>query len=152
VGLHVATVLDADVKWPGVMDNGCVFNALIASRWAVPVYAGTDRATVFALTGPGTPRPDGALATAVGPLPTGAVVREVSAEVTGVPASALAHAVVQVRTADGSWRTLPTARSSARAVLLDARPGVPVDATAMRIVGLPRAAGLLHVVVLGHRA
>ncbi|MBV9291937.1 MAG: hypothetical protein JO222_05755 [Frankiales bacterium] len=150
--LHVATVVDADVKWPGVMDNGCVLDALSASSWAVPVYTGTDRATVFALTGPGTPRPDGSLATATGPLPSGAVVREVSAEVTQVPAAAVARAVIEVRRSDGTWQTLPTARSSVRPVLLDARAVVPADATAVRIVGLPRGAVLLHVVVFGHRA
>jgi hypothetical protein len=53
---HVATVLDAWVKWPYNIDNGCVFAAMQSAPWAVPVYHGTDESTVFVLIGPDTPR------------------------------------------------------------------------------------------------
>lgn len=54
---HVAAVLTAALNRPGQVDSPCLQNLLSEVPWAVPVFHGQDLSTVFALVGPGTPRP-----------------------------------------------------------------------------------------------
>src|SRR3954470_36242 len=44
---HVATVLDAALKWPGAMDNPCLRLTMSQAPWAVAVYDGRDLSTVY---------------------------------------------------------------------------------------------------------
>jgi hypothetical protein len=149
---HVATVLDAWVKWPDNIDNGCVLAAMQVAPWAVPVYHGTDESTVFVLLGPQTPRaglrvaldvasPGGSEAA----LAPGTQVRELSVV---VPHSAVG-VLLQVRTPDGRWtdvhaRLTPEARGPR---LLHARLAAPLTADAVRVVGA-HGATLRDLVVL----
>lgn len=54
---HVAAVLTAALNRPGQVDSPCLQTLLSDVPWAVPVFQGRDLSTVFALVGPGTPRP-----------------------------------------------------------------------------------------------
>jgi len=110
VKYHVATVLDAWLKWPFNIDNRCILAAMRTVPWAVPVYDGSDESTVFVLIGPNTPRadlhvaldettPDGVEAA----LPARDTrVREVSVV---LPRNAV-HPELQLHTA-GGWVVLP---------------------------------------------
>ena len=153
---HVATVLDAWVKWPYNIDNGCVFAAMQSAPWAVPVYHGTDESTVFVLIGPDTPRSDLHVAldqadpaTSETRLPTAHTrVREVSVVVpddTSAPS-------LQLHTASGWVDLASTLTPKARGPrLLHAALSAAVVGDAVRVTG---AAGLpLHdLVVLAESA
>jgi len=147
---HVATVLDAAVKWPNHMDQWCMQVTLLAAPWAVPVYNGTDQSTVFVLLGPDTPRAGLTVAAAVSSPTTSttgwqhvARVREISVEA----ARATAGTTLELRQPDGRWRSIPTTVSSGSPALLHAQLTQPVLATAVRVVGTG-AAPLQDLVVL----
>jgi hypothetical protein len=135
---HVATVLDAAVKWPNHMDQWCMQVTLSASSWAVPVYHGTDQSTVFVLLGPDTPRSGLTVATRIS-APTSttsdwhhvARVREISVEVV----EPVTGAYLELRQPDGRWRAVPTTSSHGVPGLLHAQLTKPIDATAVRVVG-----------------
>ena len=146
---HVATVLDADLKWPNNMDQTCVLQTMLQAQWAVPVYTGRDASTVFVLVGDGTPRANLTVARDV-PLPTSTMTRfrtptavqEVSAELSGP-----SDAVIEVRDIHGRWLELPTTTTSGAAYLVHADLSEPVLATAVRI-GDTEGESLQHLVVL----
>jgi dolichyl-phosphate-mannose-protein mannosyltransferase len=148
---HVATVLDAWVKWPKNMDNQCVLDAMTAAPWAVPVYHGSDESTVFVLLGPGTPRdtdrvvldvrsPDQSQAS----LPAGTRVTEVSVV---VPATGPVP-TLEVRDTSGQWVRLAATATRGSPRLLHVRLAAPMPAGAVRVGG--PAGGAVHdLVVLG---
>jgi len=148
---HVATVLDAWVKWPKNMDNACLLQALSSAPWAAPVYHGSDVSTVFVLLGPGTPRPtdrvlldDPSPAQTQHALPPGTRVTEVSVV---VPASGPVP-TLEVRGPAGRWVPLSATVSDGSPRLLHVRLGTPTTADAVR-VDAPAGTVLRDLVVLG---
>lgn len=147
---HIATVLDADLKWPGAMDYPCMLQTMSTAPWAVPVYTGSDQSTVFVLFGDGTPRAGMTVATNLSSpsdvTPLGGAVRvgEVSLEVGGVASDV----GIELRDKSGQWHRLSTTRTAPAPALVDARLAQPLVATAVRVVGAG-SAPLLHLVVFG---
>jgi hypothetical protein len=148
---HVATVLDAWVKWPKNMDNQCVLDAMSAAPWAVPVYHGSDQSTVFVLLGPGTPRPaDRPVLDVRAPeqsqasLPAGTRVTEVSVV---VPATGPVP-TLEVRDAAGRWVRLAATATRGSPSLLHVRLAAPMPAEAIRVGGSAGVA-VHDLVVLG---
>jgi len=148
---HVATVLDAWVKWPKNMDNACLLAAMSSAPWSVPVYHGSDESTVFVLIGPKTPRPTDRVVLAVDAppqpqvaLPPGTQVTEVSVTVPrkGPPPT------VEVRNPAGRWVRLAATAAEGSPRLLHVRLRLPVHADAVRI-GVPAGTPLHDLVVLG---
>ncbi|HET6818003.1 MAG TPA: hypothetical protein VFH66_12330 [Mycobacteriales bacterium] len=155
---HVATVLEAWVKWPYNFDNACVLAAMQAAPWAVPVYHGTDHSTVYVLIGPNTPR--ASLHVALDqPTPTGSRVdlpgrsADHVAEMSVVIPAAVRTAVLQLHTAGSGWVTVPAVLTPpARGPrLLHARLTTPIAADAVRVLG-PSAGTLRDLVVLDEGA
>jgi hypothetical protein len=146
---HVATVLDAALKWPATMDQACVFQTMSQAPWAIPVYTGRDESTVFMLLGTGSPRADLSVAANV-PAPAAAEttltkptpVQEVSVELTGLSP----NASLELHT-NGHWQTVPTTITSGITHLLHAQLAEPMTASAVRVVGNDGAT-LQHLVVL----
>jgi hypothetical protein len=146
---HVATVLEAWVKWPYNFDNGCVLAAMQAAPWAVPIYHGSDHSTVFVLIGPDTPRAalhvaldEAAPAGAEVSLPSTSQIKEISVAVLGS-----ARPLLQVRAPGAGWTTVPsTMTPPARGPrLLHSSLPAAQAADAVRVVG---AVGLRDLVVL----
>ncbi|HET7529709.1 MAG TPA: hypothetical protein VFJ98_01995, partial [Mycobacteriales bacterium] len=147
---HVATVLDAWLKWPKNMDNSCMLATMSAAPWAVPVYHGSDASTVFVLIGPGTARADEqVLLREATPtqrhvsLPPGARVSELSVVLGDGEGGR-----VELRTPDGRWVPVDAQGTVPPPTLLHARLAAPVRATALRYVGDPGVT-LRDLVVLG---
>ena len=151
VKYHVATVLDAWVKWPYNIDNGCILAAMQAATWAVPVYHGTDESTVFVLIGPNTPRADlhvvldEATPTNEVQLPSPSMVREISVTVPGS-----SRPTLQVHSPGTGWTTVPATLTpparGPRLLHVSLPTARPVDA--VRVMG---AAQLRDFVVLAER-
>ena len=147
---HVATVLDAALKWPSTMDQACVFQTMSVAKWAIPVYTGRDESTVFMLVGSGTPRADvDVAANVLAPatdetrLAKPAAVQEISVELDGLSPDA----ALELRGPRGQWRTVPTTITSGVTHLLHAQLAEPITATAVRVVD-SEGASLQHLVVL----
>jgi len=149
VSRRVATVLDAEIKWPDNMDSACVLATMRAADWAVPVYHGSDTSTVFLVLGPGTSR-DGAEVAVDLPTPSAAVAlpqpRRLT-EVSVVLARGAGTARVEVRRPDGRWTAVAVRMTGTEPRLVHARFATPVVATAVRVVGVP-AGRLRDLVVL----
>src|SRR3954469_19403146 len=148
---HVATVLDAWVKWPKNMDNACLLEAMSAAPLAGAVYPGSDGSTVFILLGPDTPRPSDHVVLDVRapaqtqlPLPAGTRLTEVSVVVPGsgpVPA-------LEIRDEAGRWVRLAATATEGSPRLLHVRLPAPTAAGAVR-VDAPTGTRLQDLVVLG---
>src|SRR4051794_2542686 len=151
---HVATVLDAWVKWPKNMDNACLLDAMSNAPWAVPVYHGSDVSTVFVLVGSGTPRPSDRVVldvrvppTTQRALPAGTRVTEVSVV---VPERG-PEPTLELRSPAGKWVPLAADASQGSPRLLRVRLPAPLPATAVR-VDAPDGTRLQDLVVLGAAA
>jgi hypothetical protein len=150
IDAHVATVLDAWVKWPKNLDNACLLEAMSAATWAVPAYHGSDQSTVFLLLGPGTPRASDQVALAARSparpqisLPPRTMVTEVSVV---VPATGPVLAL-ELRDTAGHWVRLRANATDGSPRLLHARLGAPMSAGAVR-VDAPGGLRLQDLVVL----
>jgi hypothetical protein len=147
---HVSTVLDAILKFPGAIDNACLFGTMQRAPWAVPVYTGSDASTVFVLLGAGTPRPGLTVAARIPAdvpatvrLPNEAEVRELSVELVG----SAADVSFQLRRPDGRWTTVAADSSGGVPALFDAAVPPGTRATAVRVVGAD-SGSLRNLVVL----
>lgn len=142
-GEHVASVLVATLNRPEWLDSPCLLAGLSEVPWAVPVYSGADRSTVFVLLGAATPRAGERVAAS---FPARDAV-EVFAQAR--VATGDAHLSLQVRTGS-TWTTVATAAVGPSPVLLHARLETPQTIDGVRVVGAP-AVTVQHVVVLHGR-